>query len=197
MARFHFVQKYEEEVIECIENPLCLGRLGPPISREEWLLKVAELVNDTIDNKRAVYFIGNGASASMASHFSADFSKCLGVTGMTIHDSSLLTCFSNDYSFEDSFREMLKIYFKKGDCLVAISSSGESANVVNAADYVSSCGLGGLITFTGFDPGNRLCKLGDVNMHVDSKRYGIVEVAHAFHLHCLLDFLCESRGVIR
>ena len=83
--------------------------------------------------RRTIYLVGNGASASMASHMASDLSKNAGLHTHVFSDPSLLTAISNDIGYEDVFALPLKGRAVKGDMLVAISSSGKSPNILKAS----------------------------------------------------------------
>lgn len=133
-----------------------------------------------------VYLIGNGGSASIASHSLTDFMNVAKLRAHTLHDSSVLTCMTNDYGYENAFARMLAQVVSKGDALIAISSSGKSPNIRNAAQEVKQRG-GIVITLSGFDHANPLRSLGDLNIWLDSHDYGFVEIGHQFVLHNIAD----------
>jgi len=133
-----------------------------------------------------LYLVGNGGSAGVASHAATDFLKCGKIRATTLHEPSLLTCMSNDYGYDLAFARILATVAGCNDVLFAISSSGQSANICNAA--VEMCKLGGsLVTLTGFKRDNPLRSLGDLNIWLDSDDYGMVEMGHQFVLHNLAD----------
>lgn len=136
-------------------------------------------------------FIGNGGSSSISSHMMEDFIKIARKPALSFTDPALITCFANDYGYADAIQEWLKVIHLPGDCLVAISSSGESLNIVNAARFMKNQHLP-VITLTGFSPGNTLRHTGDVNLHVPVSNYGIVECLHQAYIHIILDSLVES-----
>ena len=135
---------------------------------------------------RKIIFIGNGGSAAIASHMAIDYWKNGGLSAIAFNDSSLLTCVSNDYSFERVFAEPLRQFAGAGDCLVAVSSGGRSKNILNgvAVGRQKRCHV---ITLSGFDSANPLRTLGDLNFYVNSHNYGMVEIAHLSLLHSVLD----------
>ena len=139
-----------------------------------------------IERDRRHFFIGNGGSAAIASHMATDFSNKAGISALALNDLSALTCVSNDYGYGEVFECQLRWHARQGDRLFVISSSGQSANVVNAARYANGAGLM-VITLSGFAPDNPLRQLGDVNFYVPSSSYGIVETAHLAILHALLE----------
>lgn len=137
-----------------------------------------------------VYFVGNGGSAGIAAHMSADFQKAGGFKTMNFYDPALITCMANDYGYEQVFSKPLDLFAKEGDALVAISSSGNSINVVNAAEMAKAhrCRV---ITLTGFSPDNRLRGQGDVSVYIPSFSYGIVESLHNMLLQQVIDVIQE------
>ena len=139
---------------------------------------------ETTNNK--IILAGNGGSAAMASHVSVDFTKVAGIRAINFNEADLITCFANDYGYEKIFEKAIDFYGDNGDLLILISSSGNSANVINAAQRAKQKKMG-IITFTGFDKDNLLKKEGDVNFWVDSKAYNIVEMTHHVWLLSFVD----------
>ena len=135
-----------------------------------------------------LYVIGNGGSAGVASHAVTDFVNVGRLRATTLHDSSLITCMSNDYGYENAFARILSISASPEDVLVAISSSGQSKNMCNAAATMRGLG-GSTITLSGFKRDNPLRSLGDTNIWLDSTDYGMVEIGHQFVLHNVADRL--------
>ena len=86
-------------------------------------------------NKKKLFLAGNGGSSSIASHVAVDFLKNSRMVAQTFNEYNLITCFSNDYGYEKWLEKAISFYCKKDDCLVLISSSGESKNIINAAKY--------------------------------------------------------------
>jgi len=144
----------------------------------------------TAGNK--LIFVGNGGSAAIASHMATDYSMNGGVRSLALNDGSMVTCLGNDLGYEQIFAKQIELYARKGDLLVAISSSGRSANIVQAviAARKACCAV---ITFTGFTAENPLRRLGDLNFYIASERYGFVEIGHLTLCHAVLDFLCDFR----
>ena len=137
---------------------------------------------------KRIFFIGNGGSNSICSHMMEDFAKIAGYPTFSFSDAALITCFANDFGYEKAMEEWLKIHFTPGDLLVAISSSGESNNILNAANYVKQKN-GKIITLSGFKENNRLSRIGDINFYLPISNYGIVECFHQVILHIILDSL--------
>src|SRR5829696_4210897 len=140
-----------------------------------------------------IIFIGNGGSAGIASHLAIDYAKNGEFPAMSFSDPSAMTCLSNDFGFEFVFSKQLEYIARREDMIVAISSSGQSLNIINAANTARWLGCE-LITFTGFDNDNPLKTMGNLNFHVNSHSYGFVEVAHLALGHAMLDFILEARN---
>ncbi len=134
-------------------------------------------------------FVGNGGSAAIASHMATDYSKNGGVRALALNDSSMLTCLGNDLGYDRVFAKQVELYARKGDLVIAISSSGRSANILNAVDAALAAGCT-VATLSGFTPDNLLRRRGEWNFYVASDRYGFVEIGHLTICHAVLDFLC-------
>lgn len=162
------------------------------LTAKEALSEAHRLLKTTRQNGGIVYVIGNGGSAGIASHFSNDLMKALQVPSQTFYDSNLLTCLANDIGYQNIFSYPLEQMLKSQDLLVAISSSGKSPNILNAAETVRSRGAS-LMTLTGFNASNPLRSMGNLNFWIDRKDYGLVETAHFFLLHTMID--CWNKQV--
>lgn len=151
---------------------------------------IKRVINLKEENKKLI-FIGNGGSASIASHMATDFLKNGEIPAIAFNDASLITCLSNDLGYENVFKKPVEMLAGKGDLLIAISSSGRSASIVRATQAAKekSCFI---ITLSGFDSDNPLRVMGDVNFYIKSSSYGHVEIAHLTICHCLLDMIIEK-----
>ena len=157
----------------------------------EWLADTAHATHKA-GNK--VVLIGNGGSAAIASHHAIEFLKNGGIRAMSLNDPAALTCLSNDLGYTNVFSEQLKMQGLPGDLLIAISSSGQSVNILKAAEIARTKGMK-IATFSGFQPDNLLRGRGDVNFYVNSNQYGFVEVAHHALIQAILDiYVFPRRG---
>jgi D-sedoheptulose 7-phosphate isomerase len=134
-------------------------------------------------------FVGNGGSAAIASHMATDYSKNGGVRSLALNDASMLTCLGNDLGYDRVFAKQIELHARRGDLVIAISSSGRSANILNAVDAAAAAGCA-IATLSGFTPDNPLRRKGEWNFYVASDRYGFVEIGHLTICHAVLDFLC-------
>lgn len=135
-----------------------------------------------------VIFVGNGGSAGIASHAAVDYTKQGGITSINFNEAGLITCFANDYGYDQWVAKALEFYGQEGDVAVLISTSGKSPNMVNAAKYARSAGIK-VISFTGHDPDNALKDNGDINLWVNSKAYNVVECTHQIWILAVCDMI--------
>ncbi|HLB43373.1 MAG TPA: SIS domain-containing protein [Gammaproteobacteria bacterium] len=171
---------------EIVVNSKCTNLFNNPIDLESALTQVMNCLHELIKTNNKLYIIGNGGSAAVASHALVDFVNVAKIQAQVLHESSLMTCMANDYGYENVYSRTLSTYMKKEDILIAISSSGKSLNICNAAKVAKEKDAK-VVTLTGFSENNPLRKLGDYNFWLNSEDYGYVEVGHQFILHNLSD----------
>ena len=137
----------------------------------------------------SVIIIGNGGSNSVASHSAQDYTKQLKVRSMSFSDPSRLTCYINDYGMESAYAQFIAEFADPDTLVILISSSGESDNILNAAEHCCINSLN-FVTLSGFEPTNQLRadygQKADLQFWVDSKDYGVVEIVHQIILHAIL-----------
>lgn len=182
----HFHQLYELQL-----NAAVTDKALNKLSLADGFERCVQVFTGVRQSQGKIMFVGNGGSAGIASHLAIDFSKNGKMPSMAFSDASAITCLSNDYGYEHVFAKQIEFHGRKGDVLVAISSSGKSPNITNAVAAARKLGCE-VITFSGFMPGNPLSKLGDVNYYIDSNEYGFVEVAHMGIGHTILDYIIEQ-----
>jgi phosphoheptose isomerase len=155
------------------------------------------LLDEAYGRGAVLYVCGNGGSAAISNHLVCDHSKS-GQTDTDIRprvvslstNIEMITAIANDISFDDIFVYQLKTLAEPGDLLLTISSSGDSENIVKAAQWAKNNGLP-VIAFTGFD-GGRTAALADINLHVTGDNYGVVEDTHQGLMHILAQYLRMS-----
>lgn len=158
--------------------------------------KAAELIWLTsISNYRNnIYTIGNGASASIAQHWACDYTKGCKKGGMRPRVISLaaniplMTAISNDISYDDVYSFQIDAFGQEGDVLVAISSSGNSPNVVKAIEKAKELKVK-TIALTGFSPDNKCAQLADISIHVDCHEYEATEDVHQAIMHMIAKYI--------
>lgn len=186
---------YINELIKAIENTeIWIGICRKADNYEEGIKAILDRFMAHKKQQSQVFFIGNGGSSAIASHMTADFMKNGGMNTYSLYDNAVTTCMGNDYGYEYIFSKPLEFLCKENDLVVAISSSGNSANIINA--IVTSKEKGAeVITFTGFKPSNRAKTLGDINVYVPLEEYGIVESVHNLILQQIVDMIMDRDGV--
>lgn len=160
---------------------------------EEGLDKLLQLFFGIKEAGKQVFFIGNGGSAAIASHMTADFMKNGGMKTYSLYDNSVTTCMGNDYGYEYIFSRPLEFLGNEGDLLVAISSSGNSQNIVNAITVAKDKKMK-IVTLSGFKENNRIHSMGNYNLYVPIEHYGIVESIHNLILQQIVDVILERDG---
>lgn len=160
--------------------------------------KWVSLAMDVKKRNGTIFLIGNGASASMASHVAADLAKNAQIRTEVFSDLSLITAIANDIGYEDVFAEPLKRRMNKGDMLVAISSSGLSPNVLHAVAE-ANMKEGFVISLSSMQQTNPLRSRGYINYYVPSAKYGLAETCHAAILHYWIDeivsFIAQNQKI--
>ena len=159
---------------------------GTTLTPEGGFQRWVEITREVHAHGRNVYVIGNGASAAMASHMTADACKNGGLRAQAFNDASLLTATGNDLAFEQVFAVPLARFGRAGDLLITISSSGRSPNIVRALETARATPMR-IVTLSGKDAGNPSRALGDVNFYIPCRRYGWIESAHHVIMHYWLD----------
>jgi D-sedoheptulose 7-phosphate isomerase len=155
-------------------------------------LKIAKILEGVKRNKKKVILVGNGGSAAMASHVSVDLTKMCKIRAVNFNEADLLTCFSNDYGYENWVQKALSFYADKGDLVICISSSGESKNIINGAKFAKKIGCK-VVTLTGFNKKNKVKKIGDVNLWLESQNYNFIEMTHHTWLLSIVDFIAKAK----
>ena len=154
----------------------------------EKLIKVSELVKNVSNKSKKIILVGNGGSAAMASHVAVDFTKVAGVRAVNFNEADFITCFANDYGYENWIAEALKAYADSGDLIILISSSGKSPNIINGALQAKKMKLK-IVTLSGFSSDNSLRGYGDIELWADSSEYNVVEMSHHIWLLAIVDYV--------
>lgn len=180
-----FLERYTGAMQSLIDGLAASGPKGA-MDYPEAVIAAMEMVRAAQAANKKIIMVGNGGSAGIASHQSVDYWKNGGVRAIAFNDASLLTCIGNDLGYENVFSAPIAQFADTGDIVFAISSSGASPNILNASKAARDKGCH-LITFSGFAEDNPLRCRGDLNFHVASSSYGLVEILHLFIIHTVLD----------
>lgn len=182
-----YIKKFLEEFTNAI-NQISISNTS----------KFIKILQEAYDNKGCIYLIGNGGSAAIASHFANDLNKTvLGHKKILnrsnrfraislVDNTPLLTAWANDVGYEFVFAEQLKNFIEEKDVLIAISSSGNSKNIIKAVQIAKKKRVP-IIGMVGFN-GGKLYNLADVKIFVPSKKYTIVESAHELICHLVVAY---------
>ena len=167
-----------------------LAELTGPIAN------AAKLIAESLKNHGKVLTCGNGGSAADAQHFSSELlnrfereRKGLAAVALTT-DSSTLTSIANDYAYEQIFSKQVLALGNQNDVLLAITTSGDSANVSAAITAAHEMGMS-VVTLSGKDGGNipTALKNQDIEIRVPSQSTARIQEVHLLILHCLCDLI--------
>jgi D-sedoheptulose 7-phosphate isomerase len=159
---------------------------GAKLKFDEAMEQTHDVVAALKENGGHIIFIGNGGSAAIASHMATDWLKNGKFKATCYNDPAMLTCITNDLGYENVFSLPLSYFGRPYDMLVAISSSGKSANILKAVETARELNMS-ILTLSGFGRDNPLRQVGDMNLWIPSDSYGFVEIGHLAICHALLD----------
>jgi D-sedoheptulose 7-phosphate isomerase len=160
------------------------------------IASAAQLMIDALEAGGTIYSCGNGGSMSDAMHFAEELTGRFrddraGLSATAISDPGHISCVANDYGYEHIFSRYLEARAKPGDALLAISTSGNSQNVINAASWAADHGVM-VITLTG-KPDSKLAGYADVDINTVSTRYADrVQEIHIKVIHILIELIERS-----
>tara|TARA_Y100000746_G_C15367423_1_gene392687 strand:+ start:135 stop:743 length:609 start_codon:yes stop_codon:yes gene_type:complete len=137
-------------------------------------------------NKGKLIFIGNGASASLASHAATDFTKQAKIPSIAFNDHNLITAFSNDYGYHNWVAKAIEFYSNPNDMIIFISVSGESRNLIEGINFANKGSIS-TASLTGSNSKNSLRKKSEYSLWVNSKAYNIVESIHTIWITLIID----------
>ena len=186
--------QYITELIQTLEQTRVYVKENKELGYESGMQILVECFTRHKETDTQIFFIGNGGSSAIASHMTADFMKNGGMKTYSLYDNAVTTCMGNDYGYEHVFSRPLEFLGQKDDLLVAVSSSGNSPDIVNAINMANAKKME-TITFTGFKKDNKSRQLGTINVYVPSEKYGIVESIHNLMLQQVVDMITERDGV--
>jgi D-sedoheptulose 7-phosphate isomerase len=159
--------------------------------------KTAKLIENSYKKGKQIFIVGNGGSAATASHMACDLQKTTlhknyaitkRIKAICLNDNiPLITAWSNDFSYAESFCQQLKVLGNKGDLLIVITASGNSENILKILKTASSMGVKN-VALLGFN-GGKAKNLADSQILVKSDHYGIVEDAHIIIVHMMTEYL--------
>lgn len=179
---------YLADLAKCMFSPVATREHRDVIGLDDAMTYWANQVAHTRERVGVIHLIGNGGSASVVAHAQNDLVKACGLRAMVYQDVPLLTAYANDHGYAQGYSDALSIWLDERDVLIAVSSSGASPNILQAATVAKEIGAV-VVTCSGFKVDNPLRQIGHLNFYVPSDKYGQVELTHAALLHCLTDRL--------
>jgi D-sedoheptulose 7-phosphate isomerase len=166
----------------------------------EMLTNVIDKIIKTFKSNKTLYVCGNGGSAATASHMNVDFQyfvryftkyrpKIVSLTD----NVPFITAIGNDNSYDEIFVEQMKGKFVSGDVIICISASGNSMNVVKAAEYANANG-GTSIAFVGFS-GGKLKEVASMSLYTPNPKgdYGPIEDLHMIYDHFIVNYIVQDK----
>lgn len=127
-------------------------------------------------------------NSTSASHIAIDLTKNAGIPSQTFNDAAEITCLANDFGYDNWIAQGIRLKAREADCLIAISSSGSSPNIANAARQARASKLS-VVALSGMASDNPLRKLGNIDLWIDSRSYNLIEATHQFWLMSVVDLL--------
>ena len=161
------------------------------------LVELANLLTGLSETHGILWTMGNGGSSSTGSHMACDVGKGIGASlesplrALSINEQAITqSAWANDFGFEDAMRNQLEQMARPGDAVLAISGSGNSANVVNAAEWAKGQGLP-VVALVGRN-GGKLSAYADIEVRVDSTDMQVLENVHLVVVHWLFKALTHE-----
>ena len=191
-SALHFIDSYFQEVIKCIV-----------LLEKQSLEQMIEIIMEAYENDKKIYILGNGGSASTASHLACDLGKGtlarvydknekrLHVLSLT-DNVALMTAYANDLSYDDIFLQQLRNLVERDDVVIAISGSGNTKNVLSAVVFAKKIGAK-TIGLTGFNTGGKLAQIVDVSIIVKTSHYGPLEDVHMMIGHLVAATVASAK----
>ena len=192
------MSKLEERVTKQFQDSIAAKQAALQVL-VPYILAAGKLMAESLKHEGKVMSCGNGGSAADSQHFSAELLNRYererpGIAGIALTtDTSTLTSISNDYEYNEIFSKQVRALGRKGDVLLAISTSGNSPNVMRAIDAAHEKGIK-VVALTGKDGGKMAAQLaeGDVEIRVPAKVTARIQEVHLLALHCLCDLIDEQ-----
>lgn len=192
------MSKFEERVTKQFNDSIATKQAALQVLVAP-ILAAGKLMAESLSHEGKVMSCGNGGSAADSQHFSAELLNRYererpGIAGIALTtDTSTLTSISNDYEYNEIFSKQVRALGRKGDVLLAISTSGNSPNVMRAIDAAHEKGIK-VVALTGKDGGKMAAQLkdGDVEIRVPAKVTARIQEVHLLALHCLCDLIDEQ-----
>ena len=171
-----FLKQYWDEYLQLIKE----------FRNDLNIIYLRDAFKETVNSNGKLYFVGNGASASLCSHAATDFTKQAKIESHAFNDHNLITALANDYGYENWVSKAIEYYVRPCDRVVFVSVSGNSPNLVNGLKYAKKENIPNA-SLTGSDINNFLKTNSDCSLWVNSSSYNIVESVHTVLLTLRID----------
>ena len=181
-----YFSQYTDSLNASLRSVEVTDSKGTDLSIDEGLDRLCEYTRALLASGNKQFLIGNGASAAFADHMALDWTKNGRIPTMAFTGNAYLTAVANDIGYENAFAAGIEWYADPEDLLVAISSSGNSPNVIKAIEAAGKVGVH-VVTLSGLRADNASRRIGHLNLYVPAKTYGMVECIHQVILHMWLD----------
>ena len=165
---------YTQAISNTLDSLIISDKESKCIENEAGFAQLLHLALECKKNDGEIIFIGNGASAAIASHCAADIFKNASIRTRVYSDSALITAMGNDISFDQIYATPIAMTMREKDVLVAISSSGASKNIIEAVKAAQIC-KGSIVSLSAFKEDNPLRKMGNLNFYIPAQAYGYAE----------------------
>jgi len=183
-----YITNFSKKAVSILQN----------LPKEE-IAKALNILQAAYERDGRIYVFGNGGSLALATHWVSDFNKTVFSKHLDSNNRRFqairlpsteeeLTAWANDVGFDMVFAGPLKNYLKDSDIVIAISSSGNSPNIIKAIEFAKICKIP-IIGLSGFD-GGKLNLLADAKIHIKTEKgaYELVESIHGFILHLVIKY---------
>ena len=176
MDQKQYFSGFERVLRACLKGP----------AHRRGLEDAVNMLKSTARARTKIILVGNGGSSAIAEHMAIDLSKNAGLRAIAISGTPMLTTFANDFGYDKVYQKGVETFADRGDVLIAISSGGTSKNILNTVAAARAKKMK-VITFSGFGADNPLRQSGDINIWVDSRAFGYVEMVHNLLIHYIND----------
>jgi D-sedoheptulose 7-phosphate isomerase len=191
MKKENFLENYYKKILK--EHVSIFNEL---LIYEDDVTKIANAIYDCFLNSGKLMLCGNGGSAADSQHIAAEFigkfeieRDPLPAIALTT-DSSVITCVSNDFNYDQIFSRQIQTLGLSDDCLLVISTSGNSKNILKALETANKIGIQ-TIGFLG-NNGGKAASLCDYKINIKSKTTARIQEAHIFLLHALCGIIDQK-----
>jgi D-sedoheptulose 7-phosphate isomerase len=181
---------YTDAIVAGLQQMIVTDASGSPISAPDGFARWVAMTHEIDERGGQLFIIGNGGSAGMASHMITDALAIGRLRAVALTDPTMLTATANDVSFDDVFALQLDRLGRRGDLLIALSCSGNSANIVRAVETGRDREMQA-VTVSAMQPDNACRSRGDLNFYVPLARYGWAQSAHQVILHYWFDLYLD------